>query len=143
MSDRLGRGKEGLRPNERARERRRLLERAQWLREHATDAERQLWSHLRCCQLDGYKFRRQVLLVGYVADFVCFQARLVIEVDGGQHAEPEQREWDRRRTEWAAPKFCTRSYESTVWVMGNKLNSAVCCWSEGSAATVGAPGMAQ
>ncbi len=51
-----------------------------------TDAERRLWSHLRQDQLNGLRFRRQEPVGPYVADFLCWPARLVIEVDGGQHA---------------------------------------------------------
>ena len=50
-----------------------------------TDAERRLWSALRGRRFDGYKFRRQVPLGRYVADFVCFEHRLIVEVDGSQH----------------------------------------------------------
>ncbi len=52
-----------------------------------TDAEIRLWSRLRRKQVDGYRFRRQAPLGPYVVDFACFDARLVIEVDGGQHAD--------------------------------------------------------
>jgi very-short-patch-repair endonuclease len=52
-----------------------------------TDAERKLWLALRDRRFAKFKFRRQVPLGPYVADFVCFEARLVVEVDGGQHAE--------------------------------------------------------
>jgi len=52
-----------------------------------TDTERKLWYALRDRRLNGAKFRRQVPIGPYVADFVCFDARLVIEVDGGQHAD--------------------------------------------------------
>ncbi len=52
-----------------------------------TDAERALWTHLRAGQLAGLKFRRQVPLDPYVADFLCWERKLVIEIDGGQHAE--------------------------------------------------------
>jgi len=57
------------------------------MRRVATDAERKLWFLLRDRRLDGAKFRRQVPLGPYILDFVCFERRLVIEVDGGQHAE--------------------------------------------------------
>jgi very-short-patch-repair endonuclease len=60
--------------------------RARELRANMTDAERMLWRALRRHQL-GARFRRQVPLGPYVADFVCFDRKLVIEVDGGQHAE--------------------------------------------------------
>jgi very-short-patch-repair endonuclease len=53
----------------------------------ATDAERKLWLMLRDRRLDGIKFRRQVPFGSYILDFVCFERRLVIEVDGGQHAD--------------------------------------------------------
>jgi very-short-patch-repair endonuclease len=61
-------------------------DRARELRAAMTDAERTLWRCLRLRQLDGYRFRRQVPIGPYVADFACLQAGLVVEVDGGQHA---------------------------------------------------------
>ncbi|MGH8750253.1 MAG: endonuclease domain-containing protein [Burkholderiales bacterium] len=66
------------------------------LRKNPTDAEAKLWQHLRYKQLDGYKFRRQHPLGQFVVDFICLEAKLVIEVDGGQHAESIRR--DERRT---------------------------------------------
>ena len=68
------------------------------LRQNATDAERRLWSHLRNRQLDGHKFRRQVPLGPYIADFACLSERLIVEVDGGQHAW--QATTDAARTPW-------------------------------------------
>ncbi len=50
-----------------------------------TDAERLLWSRLRDRRLRGFKFRRQVPIEGYVVDFACIDAQLVVELDGGQH----------------------------------------------------------
>jgi very-short-patch-repair endonuclease len=70
---------------------------AQALRRSMTDAERKLWSSLRARRLVGAKFRRQVPIGAYVADFLCHEARLVIEVDGGQHAESAR---DQRRDRW-------------------------------------------
>ena len=64
------------------------------MRRNSTDAERKLWSVLRNRQLNGYKFRQQVEIDGYVADFLCAERRLIIEVDGGQHNV----ERDARRT---------------------------------------------
>jgi very-short-patch-repair endonuclease len=61
-----------------------------------TDSEARLWGRLRCQQIDGHHFRRQVPIGPYVADFVCLQARVVIEVDGGQHTP----ETDEKRTAW-------------------------------------------
>lgn len=60
---------------------------ARKLRGDATDAETLLWRHLRGRRLLGAKFRRQMPIAPYIADFVCEQARLVIELDGGQHAD--------------------------------------------------------
>jgi very-short-patch-repair endonuclease len=57
------------------------------MRRVSTDAERKLWLLLRDRRLSGTKFRRQVPFGSYILDFVCFEYRLVIEVDGGQHAE--------------------------------------------------------
>ena len=63
-----------------------------------TDAERKLWSLLRRKQVEDFRFRRQVPLGPFVADFACHSARLIIEVDGGQHGL--RTEQDARRTKW-------------------------------------------
>ncbi len=82
---------------------RQMRRRAQDLRLRMTDAERQLWYALRDRRFAGFKFRRQVPLGPFIVDFVCFEERLVIEVDGGQHAESLK---DQRRDRWfAANKF--------------------------------------
>jgi very-short-patch-repair endonuclease len=57
------------------------------LRHNMTEAEKALWQRLRGKQLSGYKFRRQHPFGDFVLDFVCLEAKLVIEVDGGQHVE--------------------------------------------------------
>jgi very-short-patch-repair endonuclease len=59
---------------------------AQRLRNNATDAERRLWRHLSRRQLHGFKFSRQMPIGPYICDFLCRDHKLVIEVDGGQHA---------------------------------------------------------
>ena len=64
-----------------------MLSRARRLRHDGSDAEKQLWQQLRGRQLDGYKFRRQFVIEPYIVDFVCLEARLIIEADGGQHLE--------------------------------------------------------
>lgn len=56
------------------------------LRINATEPERRLWQILRAHRLGGLKFRRQVPMDGYFADFVCFKLKLIVEADGGQHA---------------------------------------------------------
>ena len=71
------------------------LTKAQRLRREMTDAERNLWSVLRNRQLSGAKFRRQQPIGPFIADFVCQELRLVIEADGGQHADNIR---DKRRT---------------------------------------------
>ena len=71
---------------------------ARKLRRNPTDAEARLWARLRRKQIDGHRFRRQVPLGPYVADFACLETRLIIEVDGGQH--DERAELDARRTAW-------------------------------------------
>jgi very-short-patch-repair endonuclease len=70
-------------------------ERARSLRKNMTNAERRLWRYLRQRQLEGHKFRRQVRIGPYIADFACLQSLIVVEVDGGQHAEA--RAYDARR----------------------------------------------
>jgi very-short-patch-repair endonuclease len=64
-----------------------IRRRARDLRNNATDAERRLWRVLRGRQLGGFRFRRQVPIAGFIADFACPEARLIIEVDGEQHFE--------------------------------------------------------
>ena len=71
--------------------------RARELRIAMTDAERRLWSALRGRRLKGYKFRRQHPLGPPIVDFACLEHRLVVEADGGQHADSDD---DRRRTAW-------------------------------------------
>jgi very-short-patch-repair endonuclease len=62
------------------------LVKAQRLRREMTDAERKLWSVLRNRQLEGAKFRRQQPIGPFIADFVCQESSLIVETDGGQHA---------------------------------------------------------
>src|SRR2546428_911350 len=68
------------------------------LRKKATEAEQALWSHLRMKQMGGNRFRRQQPIGPYIVDFVCLEKRLVIELDGGQHAERPV--YDAERTAW-------------------------------------------
>ena len=73
-------------------------ERARRLRKRMTEAERFLWYKLRCRQLSGMKFRRQQPKGPFIVDFVCFEHRMIVEVDGGQHAE--QALHDMQRSRW-------------------------------------------
>ena len=67
------------------------------LRKQSTDAEKLLWKNLRGCRMEGYKFRRQLVIEPYIVDFVCLEAKLIVEADGGQHAE--HLEDDAKRTQ--------------------------------------------
>ena len=71
--------------------------RARALRSRLTEAERKLWYALRGRRFADFKFRRQVPVGPFIADFVCFESRLVVELDGGQHAESYR---DEKRDRW-------------------------------------------
>ncbi len=73
-------------------------QRSRSLRRQMTGPEQRLWKSLRQRQIGNYKFRRQHPFGIYILDFVCLDARLVIEVDGGQHLESS--EYDQSRTLW-------------------------------------------
>ncbi|MES1159061.1 MAG: endonuclease domain-containing protein [Terricaulis silvestris] len=71
---------------------------ARQLRKQMTPHEVKLWVHLRNLRHDtGWKFRRQVPLRGYIVDFACFEAKLIIELDGSQHSEPDHLRADKER----------------------------------------------
>lgn len=72
--------------------------RARRLRRDQTDAEAKIWSHLRNRQLEGFKFRRQFPTDRYIADFVCIDAKLVVELDGSQHIEQSAYDAERTKT---------------------------------------------
>ncbi len=74
---------------------------AQKLRNNPTDAEKKLWQHLRLKQFMGLKFRRQQIIERYIVDFLCFEKRLIVEVDGGQHNENKE---DEERTKFLETK---------------------------------------
>jgi len=77
-------------------------QRARKLRKNMTDAERTLWRALRHRQIKGYKFRRQQPIGPYIVDFICCGMKIIIEVDGGQHAENAAK--DQKRTAWLEEK---------------------------------------
>jgi very-short-patch-repair endonuclease len=83
---------------ERSRKSDRRIPRARQLRGVMTDAERKLWWHLRQLPVGRTHFRRQATIGPYFADFAGHERRLVIEVDGGGHAMPDQVDSDARRT---------------------------------------------
>ena len=70
---------------------------ARRLRRDSTNAELRLWNKLRSRSVDGHKFVRQYPIGRYVVDFICREKRLIIDVDGGQHAESTR---DRVRDQW-------------------------------------------
>ena len=75
-----------------------IFRRARELRKNTTPSENNLWSLLRKKQFEGYKFRRQHPVFKFIADFYCHELRLIIELDGGIHLNPEQAEYDLGRT---------------------------------------------
>ncbi len=75
---------------------------ARILRKNMTDAERLMWKHLRNRRLDEWKFRRQHPIGKFIVDFVCLEKKLIVEVDGGQHAQ--NLEADAKRTEYLRQK---------------------------------------
>lgn len=81
-----------------------LKYRARQMRREPTDAEKKLWYALRDRRFASWKFRRQVPQGSYIADFLCFEAKLVIEVDGGQHSENRS---DEIRDTWLRKKGYT------------------------------------
>lgn len=74
-----------------------LRARARTLRRDSTDAERIIWAALRAHRLNGASFRRQTPIGPYIADFVCHSAKLIIEIDGGQHFDAQHIKRDAAR----------------------------------------------
>ncbi|MBI2254608.1 MAG: DUF559 domain-containing protein [Proteobacteria bacterium] len=85
------------------------------LRSNMTDAEKKLWRMLRRKQFAGHRFRRQAPIGTYIVDFFCPAAKLIIELDGGQHAD--RAEHDRRRTD-----YLTRAGYLVLRFWNNELN---------------------
>jgi very-short-patch-repair endonuclease len=77
------------------------IARSRRLRRDATDAERRLWYRLRSRQIDGAKFVRQEPIGRYIVDFVCREQRLIVELDGGQHATDKR---DAAREGWLSER---------------------------------------
>ena len=74
--------------------------RSRLLRQNATEAERKLWRHLRARQLCSARFNRQFPVGQFICDFACREHGLVVELDGGQHAQ--MADYDQRRTRFLA-----------------------------------------
>ena len=77
-------------------------EQARTLRKTMSQSERELWRALRAKQIDGLRFRRQHPIGRYIADFVCLERRLIVEVDGGHHTNEQQMLHDKARDHWLA-----------------------------------------
>jgi len=75
-----------------------LLPFAKRMRQTSTEAETRLWWHLRAARFRGLKFKRQQPIGDYIVDFICFERKLIVEVDGSQHLDTSER--DDARTEW-------------------------------------------
>jgi len=81
------------------------LDRSRALRRDSTAAEKRLWSILQNRKLSGWKFRRQVAVDKFIVDFCCIEARLIIELDGEQHADAQKRYDDARTKQLEARGF--------------------------------------
>ena len=102
-----------------------LLARAKWMRSNPTEAEAKLWAILRNKRFAGYKFKRQVVIDWYIADFVNFEHRVIVEAAGSQHAESdydERRDVHLRTQGFAVTRFWnndifleTQSVEDAIW----------------------------
>jgi len=79
-----------------------LQKRACYLRKMSTSAENYLWRYIRDRRFEKFKFRRQRPIGNYVADFICLWKKLIIEIDGGQHAT--QQDYDDKRTAFLQAK---------------------------------------
>jgi very-short-patch-repair endonuclease len=91
-----------------------LIGTARRLRRDQTDAERKLWFRLRDRRLGGLKFRRQVPIDHYVVDFCCESARLIVELDGGQHALRSEADAARTKTLEARGYLVLRFWNNDV-----------------------------
>ena len=86
-------------PGERTmRKHNQVLSRARLLRRTSTPMEAQLWEHLRNKGCSGFKFRRQAPIGQFIADFVCYEVRLIVELDGDSHTV--RAEYNAERTAW-------------------------------------------
>jgi very-short-patch-repair endonuclease len=95
-----------------------LISNARHLRKEMTQAEKRLWNRIRNNQL-GAKFRRQTPFDSYILDFFCVDKKLAIEIDGGQHYEPEGKEKDAARDEYLKNQGVTVLRFSNIDVLTN------------------------
>ena len=95
-----------------------LKEKAERMRKNPTEAESAMWEMLRGKNLDA-KFRRQHIIGDYIVDFVCLDCQLVVEIDGGYHNNPEQKELDRQRADFLQSKGFSILRFTNEEVIGN------------------------
>jgi len=101
-----------------------LKDKAKEMRNCPTEAEKMLWNVLSNKGIDNNKFRRQHIIGEYIVDFVCLEKRLVIEVDGSIHNQPEQIKHDKKITEWLESKGFRIVRYSNQQILNDILNSA-------------------
>jgi very-short-patch-repair endonuclease len=94
---------------------------AKRLRRRQTDAERVLWFRLRDRRLDGWKFKRQMPIDRFVVDFCCAEAKLIVELDGGQHDQDQSRDVDRTQVLEAMGYLVLRYWNNDV------MRNVACC----------------
>jgi very-short-patch-repair endonuclease len=92
-----------------------LTKLAKNLRKRSTKAETLLWNNIKARQLEGIKFRRQQPIESFIVDFVSFEKRLVIELDGGQHAMQKGRDRERDQTLTSCGFKVLRFWDSDVF----------------------------
>jgi very-short-patch-repair endonuclease len=90
---------------------------AKQLRKNMTDAERKLWEFLRHKQISGLKFRKQAPIGKFIVDFVCHEAKIIIELDGGQHDEEKNINYDNERSLWLSSQgyFVQRYWNNEIF----------------------------
>ena len=81
-----------------------LKEKARELRKNMTPQERKLWNIIKNREFYGYRFLRQYIIAPYIVDFICKKEKIIIEIDGSQHNEPEKIKYDNERTEYLISK---------------------------------------
>ncbi|MGH6869097.1 MAG: endonuclease domain-containing protein, partial [Methylocella sp.] len=95
---------------------------ARRLRRDMTEAEAMLWRSLRSRGLDGLKFRRQVPVGRYVADFHCSEHRLIVELDGPPHDGEEQKRHDATRDDWLRERgYCIFRVRNEIVIGGGNI----------------------
>ena len=107
---------------------RNTIESAKTNRKEPTIEEDIIWQEIRNRNIGGYKFRRQHPIAGYIPDFVCLEKKLIIEIDGGYHNEPDQKIFDKAREQWlneygfTMMKFTNEDVKNNLKVVLEKIS---------------------